>query len=125
MAEPQTVAELSASIERARARLARNADALRHDLDVASHVKESFHRHKAAYIGGASVFGLLLSKLPARKKKVYIEAKGSGKGIKEAEKAGLWLIVLQFLFKTFRPALTSLISKQVTEFVKSRARNGE
>jgi hypothetical protein len=120
MAEPSVKIELAADLDRARARLARNFDALRRDLDVPTHLKHSFHENKAAYIGGATFFGLLLSKLPPRRKKVYVERKSKGV-VAQTEKAGLWLIVLQFLFKTFRPMLTSLISKQVTDFVKSRA----
>lgn len=107
-------------MDRARARLARNFDALRHDLDVGAHLKQSFHQNKAAYIGGATVFGLLLSKLPTRKKKIYVDRK-SKDGIKQAEAAGVWLILLQFVFKTLRPLLTSFVTKQVTEFVRSRA----
>jgi len=99
-------------------------EALRDDLDVAAHFKQSFHENKAAYIGGATFFGLLLSKLPARKKKIYVERKAKG-AVEEAGKAGLLLIVVQFLFKMFRPMLTSVLTKQVTEFVKSRARGGE
>lgn len=124
MAEPDVKIELAAELERARAALGRSVAGLRRDLDVGARFKESFHENKAAYVGGATFLGLLLSKLPARKKKVYVERK-SKEGIKEAEKAGIWLIVLQFLFKTFRPMLTSLVTKQVTEFVKSRARTGE
>jgi len=45
--------------------------------------------------------------------------------IKEAEKAGIWLVVLQFVFKTLRPILTTLVSKLVTEFVRSRSRSDE
>jgi len=124
MAEPRVKTELAADLDRARARLARNFDALRHDLDVGTHLKKSFHQNKAAYIGGATVFGLLLSKLPARRKKVYVERKSKDR-IKEAEKAGMWLILLEFLFKTLRPLLTSLVTKQVANFVRARARGGE
>ena len=124
MAEPRVKIELAAELERARARLARNFGALRHDLDVGTHLKQSFHENKAAYIGGATVFGLLLSKLPTRRKKIYVERK-SKVGIQKAEKAGLWLVLLQFAFKTLRPLLTSLVTKQVTEFVRARARTGE
>jgi hypothetical protein len=113
---------LAADLDRARARLARSAGALRQDLNVPAHLKHSFHEHKAAFLGSATVFGLLLSKLPARKKKIYVERKGK-EAIKEVEKAGLWLVLLQFLFKTFRPALTSLLAKQVTDFVKARSRD--
>jgi hypothetical protein len=124
MAEPGLKIALAADLERARSRLGRNLDALRHDLDVPAHLKHSFHENKAAYIGGATFFGLLLSKLPARKKKIYVERK-SKEGVREVEKAGVWIMILQFLFKTFRPMLTSLISKQVTDFVKSRSRSPE
>jgi hypothetical protein len=124
MAEPTVKIELAADLDRARARLAGNFDALRRDLDVPAHLKHSFHGNKAAYIGGATLFGLILSKLPARRKKIYVERK-SGEAVQKAEKAGLLLILLQFLFKTLRPALTSLLAKQVTDFVKSRARSEE
>ena len=124
MAEPRVKIELAADLEKARARLARNFGALRQDLDLGTHFKHSFHENKAAYIGGATVLGLLISKLPARKKKIYIERKPKS-GIKEAEKAGIWLILLDFLFKALRPMLTTLVTKQVTNFVRSRGRGRE
>jgi hypothetical protein len=124
MAEPHVKAELAAELDRARARLGRNLDALRGDLDARTRFKQSFHQNKAAYIGGATVFGVLLSMLPARRKKVYVERKPKDR-IKEAEKAGIWLVVLQFVFKTLRPILTTLVSKLVTEFVRSRSRSDE
>jgi hypothetical protein len=126
MAQPHVKIELAAELDRARAALARNAGALRHDLDIPTRFKSSFHQNKAAYIGGATMFGLLLAKLPSRKKKVHIERKprtAARQVEKEAEKAGIWLLLLQFLFKTLRPLLTSLLTKQVTQFVKSRARS--
>jgi len=123
MAEPRVKTELAADLARARARLAGNFDALRRDVDVPALLKHSFRQNKAAFIGGATLFGLVLSKLPARKKKVYVDRK-AGEGVREIEKAGLWLIVLQFLFKTLRPMLTSLVTKQLSDFLKSRARKG-
>ena len=121
MAQSRVKIELAADLERARARLAGNFDALRHDLSVGTHLKHSFHQHKAAYIGGATLFGVLLSKLPSRKKKIYLDRKPKS-GIKEAEKAGLWLILLEFVFKVMRPLLTTLLTKQVTDFVRARSR---
>ena len=122
MAEPHLKVKLAADLDLARARLARNFGALRHDLDVGTHFKHSFHENKAAYIGGATLFGLLLSKLPTRKKKVFVERKPKN-GIKEVEKAGVWLVVLDFVFKILRPMLTTLVTKGVTEFVRSRGRS--
>jgi hypothetical protein len=124
MAESDVKVELAAELERARARLAHNIGALREDLDVATHVKHSLAQHKAAYIGGATFLGLLLSKLPARKKKIYVERK-SKDAVKEVEKAGIWIVLLQLIFKAFQPMLTSLVSQQVTSYLKSRARGHE
>ena len=124
MAESDVKIELAAELERARARLAQNMGALREDLDVATHVKHSLHEHKAAYLGGATVLGLLLSKLPARKKKVYVERK-SKDAVKEVEKAGIWIVLLQLLFKAFQPMLMSLVSQQVTSYLRARARGPE
>jgi hypothetical protein len=121
MAEPEVKLALAADLERARARLARNTGALRRDLDVGTHLRQSFHENKAAYIGGATFLGLLLSKLPARKKKIYVEGKAKT-AVKEAEKAGLWLVLLQLVFKIARPALTAFASKQVADFLKARSR---
>ena len=127
MAESDVKIELAAELERARARLAQNMGALREDLDVATHLKQSLHEHKAAYLGGATVLGLLLSKLPARKKKVYVERKSKEavKAVKEVEKAGIWIVLLQLLFKAFQPMLMSLVSQQVTSYLKTRARGPE
>ena len=122
MAQPNLKVALAADLDRARARLARNLDSLHRDLDVPAHLKHSFHHNKAAYIGGATLFGLLLSKLPARRKKIYVERKSGGL-VKDAEKAGLWLVLLQFLFKALRPMLASLITRQAAAFLKSRYRS--
>jgi hypothetical protein len=124
MAEPGVKIALAADLDRARSRLARSAGALRGDLDIPAHLKHSFHGNKAAYIGGATLFGLLLSKLPARKKKIYVERKGkeTAREVEKAGIAGMALMLLQFLFKTFRPMLTTLVAKQVTDFLKSRSR---
>ena len=122
MAESEVKIALAADLARARANLGRNFDALRRDLDVPTHIKRSYLSHKAAYISGASVLGLILSKLPARKKKIYIERKStdSAKEVKAVEKAGFLIVILQFLFKTFRPAITSFAARQLTDFLKSR-----
>jgi hypothetical protein len=125
MAESEEKLALAAQLERSRAKIARHVTAVRQDLDVPKHLKRSFTDHKPAYIGGAALVGLLLSKLPPRKKKVYVDKKEKGavKDVKEVEKAGFWIIVLQFLFSALKPALTSLLANQVTNFVKSKARS--
>src|SRR2546426_718485 len=97
--------ELAIELDRARAKLARNFEAFRHDIDVPSHLKKNVREHKSAWIGGAAALGLLLAKLPARKKKIYVDRRGNEQ-IKKIEKAGLALAVGKLLFSVARPALT-------------------
>ena len=117
MAESEVKLELAADLDRARARLAGSFAGVRKEMNVAAHLKRSFHENKVAYIGGATFFGLLLSRITGGGRG---KTKKAGKGVKEIEKAGIWLIVLQFLLKTLGPVLSSLLEKQVTGFVKSR-----
>ena len=123
MAQQRLKTELAADLDRARARIARSVDSLKYDLDVPRHVKSgvrsSIAHHKVAILGGATFLGLLLGKLPPRKKKVYVDRK-SKETIKTAEKAGLGLIILQFVFKAVRPFLVSLFQKKLGDFARHR-----
>lgn len=114
MAESRKI-ELAAELERARAQWARNFASFRHDLDVPTHVKKSFGTHKAGWLSGAAILGLLLAKLPVRKKKIYVD-KRSGSPVKNLEKAGLALALAKFALTAARPALTKLAMKKFTEY---------
>ncbi len=48
---------------------ARNLRAVRHDLDVPTHLTHAFRRHKTLYLTGAAGVGWVLARLPVRKKK--------------------------------------------------------
>ena len=84
-----------------------------------THLKKSFHEHKSAWIGAASVLGLLIAKLPRRTKKVYVDRRGK-QDVKKLEKAGLALAIAKMAFSVARPALMSFATKQVSEFARRR-----
>ena len=72
-------AALIAELDTARAKIADAGTSLREageevrrKFDVSARAKESFAKHKPAWLGGAALFGLLLSKLPARKATVFV-----------------------------------------------------
>ncbi len=121
-------AELIAQLDQARAQLARSVDGLRRDADIGTHLKHSFTNHKAAWIGSAGVAGWVLSRLPARKKKVFIQKDGKeSKAVAEkaaGEIAGVGIIVaiLKTLFTLFRPAIMSFASKQIAAIAKKNNR---
>src|SRR5579862_9834591 len=97
-------AELIAQLDNARGQFARSMVDLRRDANIGAHLKHSFTEHKAAWIGSAGIAGWVLSRLPARKKKVIVHRNG-GEKVKEAVEAGLVLGILKMLFQLFRPLI--------------------
>lgn len=119
MAEKQRKAELTAELARARRRLGENLGALRRDLDFPTRAKSAVLRHPAAWVGGATLFGVLLSKLPARKKKTVIRHEGAEAKIVSAGKTGLLLGALKIAFDLSRPALAKWASQRVADYMDS------
>ena len=117
MAEDQRKAELTAELAYARRRLTANLGALRRDLDFPGRVKGAVMKHPAAWIGGAALFGILLSKLPARRKKVVVTADGKPAKLARAGRTGLLLGVLKIAFDLSRPALAKWAGRRVADYM--------
>jgi len=116
-------AELAADLDRARAKIARNFEAFKHDIDLGAHLKSCVREHKAWWLTGAGALGLLLAKLPARKKKIYVDKQTKEK-IKKAEKAGLALALAKMAFSAAKPAVTAFATQKIAEFARKRGRSG-
>ncbi len=114
-------AELIAQLDKARAQFARSLGGLRRDADLGAHLKHSFTEHKAAWIGSAGIAGWVLSRLPARKKKVVVH-KNDGDKVKEIADAGVALAILKTLFALFRPLIMSFAGKKIAELAKKNDR---
>jgi hypothetical protein len=120
MADDARKTELTAELARSRELFSHNLRKLGDDLNVPRHVKNSFNHNKTAWIGGAAVFGWILSRLPGRGKKVEQDEKKGGT-IKEAERAGLLFGVAKLLFAAARPAVTALAARKITDFAAQRS----
>ncbi len=107
------VAELAA----ARARLSAAGEALRHSLDVPTRAKESFQRHKPAWLSGAAIAGFVLSKLPSRKKTIIVE-RATGKVLGAAGKLGAIFSAAKFLTGFASPLVAELASGGIAELLK-------
>ena len=114
------VAELAA----ARARLSETGEALRRSLDVTARAKESFKRHKPAWLSGAAIFGFILSKLPSRKKTVFVE-KATGKVLGAAGKLGAIFSAAKFALNFARPLVSDMAGGGLAEFMKRFQRRGK
>ncbi len=106
------IAELAA----ARARLSATGEALRHSFDFATQAKESFKRHKPAWLGGAAILGFVLSKLPARKKTVFVE-QTTGRVLGAAGKVGAIFSAAKFALNIAKPLLSDFAGGGIGEFL--------
>ena len=119
MAEDQRKTELTAELARARARITADFGALRRDLDFPARAKSAVMKHPAAWVGGATLVGVLLSKLPARKKKAVVHRDGAEAKIVSAGKTGLLLGALKIAFDLSRPVITKWASQRVADYMDS------
>ena len=113
--------ELRADIARSRDRFARDLRVFRREVDIPRKIKRSFQRQTAVWITAAVVVGALLIVLPARRKKVVVEAKApkSGKGSKKVVEAGFLLGALKFAATVLRPVVTSYVTKKMQAYAES------
>ena len=107
------VAELAA----ARARISATSAALRGSLDMPARAKESFRRHRPAWLGGAAILGFVLSKLPSRKKTVFVE-RATGRVLGAAGKFGAVFSAAKFAINFARPLFSELAGNSLAEILK-------
>ena len=119
MADEARKAELAAEIALSRRQFSKSLGKIREDLNVSHHIKQNFRKNKAAWLGGATALGWVLSRLPARRRKIETRETG-GKKIREIEKTGLLLGVAKLLFSAARPALTALAKKKIASLAARR-----
>ncbi len=125
--EPDKAA-LLAEIAAARARLVETGEGLRaalecvrHKLDVPTRAKESFQENKPAWIGGAALVGLLLSKIPARKKTVLVER---GLGIAAGGKLAMLWGAAKFAGAIAKPFIGDITGERINELMRRFSKKG-
>ena len=121
--EPDKIAIL-AEIAAARTRLSETGKALRHVLDVPSRTRESFKHHRPAWLGGAAMLGLVLSKLPVRKKTVFVE-RSTGKALGTAGKLGILWSTARLAFDFAKPLISEMAGKHLGELARRFRRAGQ
>ena len=124
MAEDERKSELTAKLARARSRITADFGALRRDLDFPARAKSAVMKHPAAWVGGATLVGVLLAKLPARKKKAVVQRDGMEAKMVSAGKTGLLLGALKIAFDLARPALAKWAAQRVANYMDSAKNDG-
>jgi hypothetical protein len=121
MAErPHKKQQIMDALTALRIQVQNEASLLRHKLDMKQHFLESIKNHPWEWAGGAAIFGWLLSRIPARKKRVYLDS-SSQKQVKRRDKGPLgklWREVWQFS----KPMIAAYLAKLLAENARSPER---
>ena len=89
---------------------------LRRKLDVGAHMSESVRKHSWAWVSIAAIFGWILSRLPARKKKIYIHTANGGK--QSPKEGSVMTQIWKGIWAVARPVLTAYLTKRVAAKAK-------
>jgi hypothetical protein len=112
--------QITAALTALRAQVQNEASLLRRQLDMKQHFLESIKNHPWEWASGAAIFGWLLSGIPARKKRIYIDS-SSEKPVKGHDKGPLrklWREVWEFS----KPMIAAYLAKLLAENAKSPQR---
>ena len=113
-------AALIAELARARAEIGGAADGVRAQLDVGARARRAVSRHQWWWLGGAVFAGVLLARLPARSRKIYVDEKGRKIPRGNAMTTGLLLGAAKIAFDVAKPMLLRIFMRRAEDFVSER-----
>jgi hypothetical protein len=99
--------------------MTRDLTALRYELDFPQKFRKSFQRQTVLWIGAAIVVGVVFAVMPARTRKVRVNAKTKSRGEEQKEGilgAGLALGALKLLATALKPTITAFVAKQMSGY---------
>jgi hypothetical protein len=89
---------------------------VRRNLDFERRISDSVRTHSWSWMSVAAIFGWLLSRLPARKKKIYIHAAASEKRGRSNE--GLAGQIWRGVWSIAKPLVMAYLTKKIAEKAK-------
>ena len=114
--QEKSLQQLRQEVAHSRDRLGRDLSGLRYELDFPLKFRKSFQRQTVLWIGAAIVVGVMFAVMPARTKKVRIDAKAKSKGEQQKEGllgAGLALGALKLVATMLKPTITAFVAKKI------------
>jgi hypothetical protein len=110
---------IAEELARTRVALTDQALLLRRNLDIGRRMSTSIRKHSWGWVTLAAIFGWILSRLPARKKKIYIHATDSEK--RTRRNGGFLTQIWKGIWSIARPVLTTYLTKKIGQQVKAAA----
>ena len=109
-------AALIAQLDAHRAQFSDSAHGVRESLDVGARLKSGFAANPVAWVAGAGIAGLALTRFRSRK----IPRVKSSEPLKAAATVGFAWPVAKLIFDLARPALLSLLTARLADFAAGR-----
>lgn len=107
---------IAAELARRRVELGDQSLLLRRDLDVGRRMSDSLRKHSWGWMSVAAIFGWLLSRLPARKKKIYIQTANSDK--RASHREGFLVHLWKGVWSIAKPVVVAYLTKKIAEKAK-------
>jgi hypothetical protein len=108
--------DLRQEIARSREDLERRLSRVREEADLPRKIRRSVRREPVPWIVGAVAFGLLVTALLSRKKKIYVTPKGMGKAKSGLLEAGFLLGVTRIVASLVKPVVVNFLEKQLGSY---------
>src|ERR1700759_1411289 len=113
---PDERKRIVAELARTRVELRDQSLLVRRNLDVGRRMSESLRDHSWGWMSLAAIFGWLLSRLPARKKKIYIHTSEPNKRVTYRE--GFITQLWKGVWSITKPLVMAYLTKKIADKAK-------
>ncbi len=123
MPDDDRKSELIVDLARTRVDLTRHAHGMRHAMDFGARFRAHFQRNGMAWMAAAVLLGLLVTRIPGRKKTVVVTKpwrKAEPTAETQAVKAGLLITGLKLAFDVLRPVLMKYVTRRLMGYAGTR-----
>jgi hypothetical protein len=115
--------QIRAALAEVRIQLQTHLLLLRRNLNVGHYILESIRNHPWEWVSGAAIFGWLLSRVPARKKRIYIYSYSSSQEQVKSHGKGPLGKLWKEAWKISKPLMAAYLAKKLVE--KAKISGGE
>lgn len=106
--------EIMARIAATRPQMARHYAGVKRGVSVSRRLQRSTGSHPSIWMAGAASLGWLLSRIPARKKKIYVDSLGDKK-VRRGFFTAIVITLLKITADLAKPAVIAFASKKVAD----------
>ena len=105
--------EIAAAISANRVELQNRALLVRHNLDIRSFLLESRKKHLSIWMSLGAIFGWILSRLPARKIKIYVRPSDPGNVVRRSNSGGVLKLIRESGWSIGKPILADYLARKL------------